>query len=108
MQFDSFKGTAVLRSLSYPGYSFVYSVRFISASAFYSTCTICLERALPQKALPLYCRPFDTALPCGCSETDGIVSLPVLFFLLQVDMKEFDSLYYGTGEANKDMMFMIA
>jgi radial spoke head protein 9 len=50
MQFDSFKGTAVLRSLSYPGYSFVYSV----------------------------------------------------------DMKEFDSLYYGTGEANKDMMFMIA
>jgi hypothetical protein len=26
----------------------------------------------------------------------------------QTEMKEYDSLYLGTGEANKDMMFMIA
>lgn len=50
MQFDSFKGLAFLRSLAYPGYSFVYST----------------------------------------------------------DMKSFTSLYLGTGEANKDLMFMIA
>mmetsp|Transcript_5921 Transcript_5921/g.7993 ORF Transcript_5921/g.7993 Transcript_5921/m.7993 type:complete len:293 (-) Transcript_5921:130-1008(-) len=50
MQFDSFKALATLRSLAYPGYTFVYAA----------------------------------------------------------DMKEFDSLYLGTGEPNKDMMFMIA
>lgn len=27
MQYDSFKGLATLRSLAYPGYTFVYSVR---------------------------------------------------------------------------------
>jgi len=50
MQYDSFKGTAVLRSLMYPGYIFVYSI----------------------------------------------------------ESNDFDSLYFGTGESNKDMMFMLA
>jgi radial spoke head protein 9 len=50
MQYDSFKGLATLRSLAYPGFTFVYST----------------------------------------------------------ELKEYDSLYLGTGEANKDMMFMIA
>lgn len=47
---DSFKCLTILRSLAYPGYSFVYSC----------------------------------------------------------DMKEFDSIYLGDGQANKDLMFMIA
>mmetsp|Transcript_35739 Transcript_35739/g.43142 ORF Transcript_35739/g.43142 Transcript_35739/m.43142 type:complete len:285 (-) Transcript_35739:537-1391(-) len=50
MQFDSFKGTAILRSLMYPGYVFCYSA----------------------------------------------------------EKKSFDSFYQGTGESNKDMMFMLA
>jgi hypothetical protein len=40
MQYDSFKGLATLRSLAYPGYTFVYSVRAAAIDWSLSSCFV--------------------------------------------------------------------
>jgi hypothetical protein len=89
MQYDSFKGLATLRSLAYPGFTFVYSVRVASQ------CEWVRAAAFGQLMWNSHCLscPPGVLTPCEPAQTE---------------LKEYDSLYLGTGEANKDMMFMIA
>jgi hypothetical protein len=88
MQYDSFKGLATLRSLAYPGYTFIYSVRAAAIDWSHSSC-------------------FVWFVPCARGRVDDSPRVAGNA-TTQTEMKEYDSLYLGTGEANKDMMFMIA